>query len=168
MTENVVAFCHAEFPIATAAPAVGFDRDAAAAAALHRPPQTMLTALAMKELRDVAGIAALATLVTGLILLVTVRESTIRLPLEDDGFLHVWTILSVFLALALALRQSVWDGSNGTYTFLLSKPAERSKIFACKLAVGIAVLQTVSALPIVALGLWAGSAGPGGKPFIGG
>jgi hypothetical protein len=135
-----------------------------------------MKALALKELREVGGIA-LAALGAYLALVVNlmgakvfdwvpvIPAGTREVPFTGLGFLLFFTFVSVLFALALGFRQSAWESARGTYPFLLHRPAGRTAIFLTKLATGAAVLLACAAVPIVLYAWWAAVPGHHAGPF---
>src|SRR5687767_1606554 len=100
--------------------------------------RNMLKALAIKELRESAGIIALAVLAAAYVLanLTGVRliplpftQTSGGLPFVSDGFTFPFTLAIGGLAVALGLKQSALEAGQGTYYFLLHRPATRKFIF---------------------------------------
>jgi hypothetical protein len=132
----------------------------------------MLRAIAIKELRETVGIAAIALLLYGAIVGYLVLEaisvgSNVQhvVPFVADSFVWNYSWISVALAIALGLRQSAWEGMRGTYLFLLHKPTLAPSIFRQKIVVGLSLLEATAALPIVLYGYWAVSPGTHPTPF---
>jgi hypothetical protein len=135
-----------------------------------------MRALAFKELREVAGIAALA--LAGYLALVVnlmgakvfdwvpgMPEGTHEVPFTSQEFLGFFTVVSVVFAVALGFRQTAWESSKGTFLFLLHRPLSRDAIFLTKLAVGAGVLLASASVPIVLYALWASVPGHHPSPF---
>lgn len=135
-----------------------------------------MKALALKELRELRGIMALA-LVAYLILVARMigvkaidflpgmPQEMETLPFVSGEFLSYFTILVALFGMALGFRQSAWEASRGTYLFLLHRPVSRQAVFALKLAVGVLVLWACSAIPILLYGWWAATPGQHPSPF---
>src|SRR5437762_12013141 len=119
-----------------------------------------MKALALKELREVAGIAA-AALAGYLALVVSLMGAKVfdwvpemplgthEVPFTGWEFKAFFLVISVAFALALGFRQSAWESGRGTFLFLLHRPMSRGAIFGTKLAVGAGVLLLGASLPIV-------------------
>lgn len=135
-----------------------------------------MKALALKELREVVGIAAVAL---GLYLAMVFSSMGIKLftwfPFLPQGtrglpfnseFMSFFGFVSVVFALALGFRQSAWEASRGTYLFLLHRPLARNAIFLTKLAVGGGLLLLCAAAPILLYGWWAATPGHHASPFF--
>ncbi len=139
----------------------------------------MLKQLAAKELRETAGIAALALLAffvlvtneTGFSLLSGVSnqysfgQPSGTIPFVHNSFLIIFSWISGIFAILLGLRQSVWESISGTYLFLLHRPLSRTRIIAVRLTVGVALLLVCSGLPLLAFALWAAMPGTHASPF---
>lgn len=135
-----------------------------------------MRALALKELREVAGITAIAVAVY-LALVINLMGAkvfdwvpgmpagTTGVPFVDGEFNQFFVLISVLFTVALGFRQSAWESSKGTFLFLLHRPASRHGIFLTKLAAGAGVLGVCLSLPIVVYGWWAGVPGHHASPF---
>jgi hypothetical protein len=136
----------------------------------------MLKALVIKELRESAGILAIAALaalyvfalVTGVrfvpYLLSTTGPSGI--PFVSDGFAFAFALVIGALAIAVGLKQSAWEAGQGTYSFLLHRPAARRFIFGAKLITGCGIVLTVGGLLVLLYALWAATPGNSATPFF--
>jgi hypothetical protein len=134
-----------------------------------------MRALALKELREVFGIAAVAL---GCYLALAVNamgakvfdwvpgmpRGTTQVPFSN-GFNEFFEFLTVLLTLALGFRQSAWESSRGTYLFLLHRPLGRDAVFWTKLATGVGVLLLCGSVPIVLYAAWAAVPGHHAGPF---
>lgn len=135
-----------------------------------------MKALALKELREVLGIAAIALACYAALTvnamgakvfdwIPTMPRGTMGVPFLDSGFAEMHILLSVVFAAALGFRQSAWESSRGTFLFLLHRPLRRHTVFLVKLAMGAAVLLICSGLPIVLYAWWAAIPGHHPGPF---
>jgi hypothetical protein len=134
----------------------------------------MLKSLAIKELRESAGIVVIALLAVAYVLslLTGVRlmppfflSPTGNFPFIYDGFATAFVLVIGALAIGLGLKQSVGESRRGTYYFLLHQPARRTSIFGTKLLVGIAAVLIVGALLILVYALWSATPGHASAPF---
>ncbi|HEX4142333.1 MAG TPA: hypothetical protein VHY91_02190 [Pirellulales bacterium] len=140
----------------------------------------MMRAIAIKELRETIGIAAIAvalyvaivTSAAGIDLFQNLADfAGVNLngggpiPFIGGEFLSRYQLISAGLAIALAVRQSSWETSRGTYLFLLHRPAPRQMFFAGKIATGLVLLQLTAAIPILAFSVWAATPGTHPSPF---
>jgi ABC-type transport system involved in multi-copper enzyme maturation permease subunit len=133
----------------------------------------MLKALVIKELRESAGIIALAALaavfvvtsLTGLPLVPVDAVGSGGFPFVSDTFTLYLGLILGGLAAALGLKQTAWESSHGTYHFLLHRPVSRQFVFGTKLAVGVATILMVGGLMILAYAMWAAGAGNSPTPF---
>jgi len=137
----------------------------------------MLKALAIKELRESAGLVALA--VIGMVWTVSDLMGYSftgslfgyndygkdYFAFLNDNFTTRATIFVGGLAIALGLKQSAWELGRETYYFLLHRPIERWKVIATKLLVGLVLVLCVLAEPIVWYGWWAATPGKRAVPF---
>ncbi|MCA9097344.1 MAG: hypothetical protein KDA36_03125, partial [Planctomycetaceae bacterium] len=131
----------------------------------------MVRSLALKELRELAGIAAIA----GLAYVVILMHFTYWPILVTDSFVvangrgygaqegvtflqglfnsyYLW--IAALTAIACGFRQTLWEERQGTWQFLIHRPIERWKVHAVKLVVGLGVGMILSAIPIVLYGCW--------------
>src|SRR5262249_26772101 len=110
-----------------------------------------MNALALKELRELAGITAVAlaaylALVSSLMGVKVVDwiagmpNGTSEVPFVGSEFTTFFMYVSVGFALALGFRQSAWESTKDTYLFLLHRPISRNTIFLSKLAIGLCLL----------------------------
>ncbi len=135
-----------------------------------------MKALALKELRELFGIAAVA-LIGYLALVVSLMGAkafywmpgmptgTHGVPFTSGEFTDVFTWVSMAFAVTLGFRQSAWESGRGTFLFLLHRPMSRRAIFLNKLAVGAGVLLLCASLPIVLYSWWAAVPGHHPSPF---
>src|SRR5262245_3965097 len=101
----------------------------------------MLKALVIKELRESAGIIALAALaavfvltgLAGLPLLPIGAGGGDGFPFVSDTFIFFMGWVVGVLAVAIGLKQSAWESAHNTYYFLLHRPVSRRFIFGTKL-----------------------------------
>lgn len=131
----------------------------------------MFRAMALKELREVRGIAMVG-LGVYLLLVISIVSPSIRshvflldmltdgnaapdIPFVFDDFASRYWLISLLLAIAIGLRQSVGEAVHGTYLFLLHRPANCQWLMGTKLLVGLATYLVCAAIPIVAYGYWA-------------
>jgi hypothetical protein len=132
--------------------------------------------LALKELREVAGIAvaALAGYLAMVISLMGTKVfhsvpgmpwGTHGVPFSGNEFTGFFTWVSVVFAVALGFRQSAWESARGTFLFLLHRPVSRRAVFLTKLAIGAGLLLLCASLPIVLYSWWAAIAGHHPSPF---
>ncbi len=133
----------------------------------------MLKTLALKELRETIGIAALALILfanyvlngMGIRVLPIGGGGRYWIPFISDPMLQFFAGVAVLLAVALGFRQSVWESAFGTDQFLLHRPVSRGNLIGVKLAVGVSVLVICSTLPILAYAWWAATPGTHPSPF---
>jgi hypothetical protein len=133
----------------------------------------MLKALVIKELRESAGIVALAVL--GGIYVLGDQTGTPVVPWQyrylppypfiNDSFAFFFWLVAGGLAIALGLRQTAWELGQGTYFFLFHRPILRSRIFALKLLIGGLSVMLFSALLVWVYAAWAMTPGHFAAPF---
>jgi hypothetical protein len=134
----------------------------------------MIKALVLKELRESVGLLAIAALaavwvvteLTGMQLLPWSRGAVAPFPFVIDqlGF-YMWLVVGG-LAIALGLKQSIWESWHGTYYFLLHRPMSRDLVFGTKLAVGLALVLIVAFATVLLYALWAASPDSHPTPFF--
>jgi hypothetical protein len=83
----------------------------------------------------------------------------------SDGFSPAYALEIGGLAIALGLKQSAWEAGQGTYNFLLHRPASRRAIFGAKLVVGMALVLVLGGLFVLLYALWTASPGNSATPF---
>jgi hypothetical protein len=135
----------------------------------------MLRALVVKELRESAGLVAVAGLASAYVL---ADMTGIRLmPWQSTGYdqtfpfvrdtLNSYLILVAGgLAILLGLKQTAWESWQGTFFFLLHRPLSRRRVFGAKLVVGGGLLLLVSGALILIYALWAATPGTHASPFF--
>jgi hypothetical protein len=136
----------------------------------------MFKALAIKELRESAGVIAIGVvaalyvlaLLTGMRFLPFTFNSWITgtgIPFVSDGFSSAYVLVIGGLAVALGLKQSAWEAGQGTYSFLLHRPASRRAIFGTKLVIGGGLVWLVGGLLVLLYAWWSASPGNSATPF---
>src|SRR5262245_40855924 len=136
----------------------------------------MYRALFVKELREVAvigliGLALLLIFVSGLVALPLfswfplVQSDSSRIPFVAPAFLEYFGFCGAALAIALGIRQSLWEDLRGTAAYLLHRPMSRSMIFGLKLAAGIVTAGLATAIPFALYAWWAATPGHHPSPF---
>jgi ABC-type transport system involved in multi-copper enzyme maturation permease subunit len=143
----------------------------------------MVWTLVSKELRETRGFAALAVAfyaayisrLTGMwsrvlsTLLGWIPGLSGEPPvvpfLLQDPFVPILFTVGGILAIALGLRQSAWEPSQGTALYLFSLPMPRRSIVAIKIATGIGLLAACTLLPVVTYAIWAATPGTHASPF---
>jgi len=133
----------------------------------------MHKALVIKELRESAGLVALAAMGTAYALaeltatrLVPWQSSRLyHYPFVDDTLSFYFALVAGGLATALGLKQTAWELGQGTANFLLHRPVSRRRIFGYKLATGAGLVLFVSSLMILIYAWWAATPGHFEAPF---
>jgi hypothetical protein len=123
----------------------------------------MWKALVIKELRESAGLAALAALaiiyslsgLTAMGLLPWQSRTLFWYPfVNDELWFYLWLCCGG-LAIALGFKQTAWEIGQGTLFFLLHRPVSRHLVFASKLLVGVGCVLILSAAFILLYSWWA-------------
>lgn len=136
----------------------------------------MIKALAIKELREIRIIAlialclylALVSNLTGgkLFMWMPFFPSNLQdIPFAGSTFTEHFAFISAAFLIALGVMQTGWEGTKGTYQFLLHRPMRREWIFLTKLATGIVVFLSVAFIPIILYAWWASIPGHDPSPF---
>jgi hypothetical protein len=135
----------------------------------------MTAALAYKELRENAWIAAIGLAAMLVVALVPMGHSPIPMllgqsrygviPFLSDTFAMQFGLVAFLFALALGFRQSLGDFAGDAHLFLLHRPATRQRVFGTKLAIGLGLYLLCGALPIVLYAVWAATPGNHASPF---
>jgi ABC-type transport system involved in multi-copper enzyme maturation permease subunit len=123
----------------------------------------MIKALALKELREIGWIALLGFVAQMMLVAGAIGVEPFswfssdgdRIPFHNDSAFTWSCFLGGFVAIALGLRQSTWEGGRGTYLFLLNRPIRRDTLFLMKIGTGLAVLLLSIALPVLLYACWA-------------
>lgn len=123
----------------------------------------MWKALVLKELREVAPLAAAAVVAYGLILAHAFGVYMVFWPVPEeqdipfvtDSFATQTTFVSFCLAVGLAMKQTLAESTGSSWLWLLHRPMTHRQIIALKLAVGGAVYLVCAALPILFYACWA-------------
>ena len=148
----------------------------------------MIRALAIKELREIAWIVAIALAAYGCVVGLIISPAMVRgfgalpmfptsmrpdiiyaadrlFPFVQGNFYSHYGVISFVLAAAVGFRQSLGENRHGTYCFLLHRPMERRALFLTRILVGLGLLLFVAALPVLVLGIWAATPGTHPSPF---
>lgn len=134
----------------------------------------MYRAMALKELREIRGIAIsavaaycclVAAAVNPRLLPPGTRQGNMP-PFVDDGFFGGWFVcICVVVTIALGLRQTLGESVAGTYSFLFHRPARRRWLVGIKLLVGMSVYLVCGPVAILGYGIWAATPGTHASPF---
>lgn len=138
----------------------------------------MLKTLAQKELRE-TGLIALAALVVYGYLVGTCMGFRLMpyfylpgfypdervIPFLGGGFHGTFVLVSVGLAIALGLRQSLGESVRDTFVLLLHRPVRWERLIAVKLLTGAALYSACAALPILVYAWWAATPRTHASPF---
>ena len=93
------------------------------------------------------------------------QSSSAATPFLHDEFAGPFSMVTLLLAVCLAVWQTSTESRGGAWLFLLHRPVSRRAILFSKIAVGLSVLVMCSALPIVLYGTWAARPGTHPSPF---
>ena len=136
----------------------------------------MLRALMLKELRETAWIALVALLAhlafvancAGYAVLPfwASEEPSRKFPFSTAASLLSFCFVSVALAVALGLRQTVAESRRGTWLFLLHRPVSLWRVLAAKLAVGGGLYLVCGLIAILSYAAWAAMPGKHASPFL--
>lgn len=83
-----------------------------------------------------------------------------------DNFTSSFCFVSVVLAAALGLRQSVGESAGGTWLFLRHRPLGLRQLLAVKLAVGWGLYFLCGLIAILVFAAWAATPGKQAGPFF--
>ena len=133
----------------------------------------MLKALVLKELREVAIVAAIGlaaffyflALAVGYQIPTWSHHAVADVPFVADDFIYEIIVISFCLAVGLGLAQSYLESVRGTWIWLLHRPANRNLVVAVKLLVGGAVYLACAAVPIACYAWWAATPRKHAGPF---
>ena len=131
----------------------------------------MWKTLAIKELRETAGIALIGLLagfyvlggLTGLPL--PPINAQYLIPFVSPGSIFPFLLIGVALAVALGLWQTVGELFHNTFLFLLHRPARREMMLAVKLLSGLIWFVLGMAIPVFLYAWWAATPGNHASPF---
>ncbi len=88
-----------------------------------------------------------------------------EIPFLDD-FTSTFCMVSIALAVALGLRQTVGESVHGTWLVLLHRPAGMGQLLATKLAVGWGLYFLCGLMAILTYAAWASMPGTHPSPFF--
>lgn len=133
----------------------------------------MYAALAAKELRENAAIGFLAigalTLAvlsyTGCDMMALKWGGVDAVPFLESGFMNWFAGISFAFAIVLGFRQAAWESIRGTSVFLLHRPMDHRRMYATKIAIGLAMVLTLTGLALAIYALWAATPGTHASPF---
>ncbi len=139
----------------------------------------MFRAMALKELREIRGIAVAAMVIYGIITIAAIDPNSSlnlfsylsiywpsdRIPFVNDSFVGKFYFFAALVAIAFGLWQTFGESLRGTYPFLLHRPASRRWLMGMKLLVGTAVYLIVTAIPLLIYSFWAATPGNHASPF---
>lgn len=131
--------------------------------------------LIVKEVRATAAISMAALLVFGSIVASKMKLPVfsmfeaanyhVEFPFVSDGFVGAFAVCGVMLAIALGFVQTLSEGWNGAWLFLLHRPVSRRTVMVSKLITGWGLMLVLTAWPIVVYGWWSSLPGKVAAPF---
>jgi ABC-type transport system involved in multi-copper enzyme maturation permease subunit len=137
----------------------------------------MLKTIAWKECRELLPFIALALLAQidfvcvgtearlGILTDLALFRSYNTIPFIEDFSCTLILLVGGCFAVVVALWQTMWETSRGTFLFLLHRPITRNAVIGTKLAVGIALSLLVCGGPLLYYALWAASPNSNDTPF---
>ena len=135
----------------------------------------MLRVMIAKELREAAGIVAIAAAFYVHYLSRAMRHDILpwhygyvdynAIPFINLNSLGSLAWVSAALALALGFRQTVGESIYGTWLFLRHRPVGWRWLLGVKLLVGLAVYLVCAAAAVLAYAWWAATPGTHASPF---
>ncbi len=130
----------------------------------------MFKAMAMKELRELRGIALLALAAYAMLVVVdylmTTRWHPETIPFIGDGFFVFYCWITPVVAVVLGLRQTLGESIGGTYLLLFHRPATRTWLIGVKFCVGLSLFLLCGAAPIALYGLLMSVPGLHASPLL--
>lgn len=129
----------------------------------------MIKSLAIKELRELLGLVALAAVGLGLVAIEVTGMGPgqpMYFPFSSGSHQSGQAMCMGALALLLGFRQTAWELHNGTFYYLLHRPLPRRTVLAVKLAVGALCLVAVNAAFVGIFGWWAATPQTHPTPFF--
>jgi len=138
----------------------------------------MFRAIALKELREVRGIAILVFLAAAYLMInrdkasffpagsIFYRLPEATIPFVTDGIMQGLTLLAGVATIAIGLRQTLGESIRGTYVFLYHRPVGRGRLIGVKLLVGMAVYLAATGVPLLGYAIWAATPGTHPSPFF--
>lgn len=138
----------------------------------------MFRAMALKEFREIRGIAVAALIIYGIITIAAIDyRSPLNLfrylpinfregiPFVGDSFVSKFYFFAALVAIVFGMWQTFGESVRGTYPFLLHRPASRSWLMGMKMLVGMTVFLVASAIPLLIYSIWAATPGKHASPF---
>ena len=134
----------------------------------------MLKQLAIKELRESAGLIALAALcavgivgpLMGMAVVPWGGSQVFWYPFINNLHIESQALAFGAFVLVLGLKQTAYESHQGTFRFLLHRPLSRNAVFVVKLLVGATAVAAVNAFMIGLYGWWSASAGNHPSPYF--
>ena len=137
----------------------------------------MFRAMALKELREIRGIAIAAIVVFGMLTFAAISpneplnpfyylgRSSVAIPFVSDYSVGKYYFFAGLMAVVFGLWQTFGESIRGTYPFLLHRPASVRWLVGMKLFVGTVVFLVASAILPLIYAMWAATPGNHASPF---
>ncbi|WP_254513341.1 hypothetical protein [Anatilimnocola floriformis] len=137
----------------------------------------MSSALTLKELRESAGLAALAFVGLLIFALAAIGSNPLwfvfgrgggaggGIPFLFDSFHWNYCLAAASVGIALGLKQSLGDLWGEAHLFWLHRPVSRRRVYLTKVAVGLLLYLLLAAVPLGIYSWWAASPGTHASPF---
>lgn len=132
----------------------------------------MWRAMIYKELRELFGIAALATAALCLFSASEMRMSfrplfteSHAVPFLGSSFYYYYAIIAFVFTVLIGFKQTAWELWQETFLYLFHLPSRRVDVVLAKLGIGLAVYLVCSAIPILIVAVWAATPGTHPSPF---
>jgi hypothetical protein len=135
----------------------------------------MHRAMVYKELRETAGIVAIALAFYFHFAVKAMRYDLLpwfsfssgytEIPFVGSSFLSALVWVSAGLTVALGFRQSTGESIHSTWLYLFHRPVDRTHLIVVKLFVGTAVYLACAAGATLAYTWWAATPGTHASPF---
>lgn len=139
----------------------------------------MFRAMALKELREVRGVALIGLAILGLLIYSCLGQWTEDAsrragfgqtydvaPFVSERFPPQFAFLCSMLAIALGLRQTLGESISGTYPFLFHRAATRRWLMGMKIFWGAATYVACGGAALLVYSLWAAVPGHHDSPFF--
>lgn len=135
----------------------------------------MISAWVYKEFQEARSVALLGGIALAAVTLAQVNFNPLpmvipvqqqgRIPFAADSFTFQFGMVALSMAGVLGFVQSLWDFRGDAQLFLLHRPLSRSRIYAAKLLVGMALYLVCSLGAVATYAVWAAWPGTHASPF---